>query len=238
MISVIACTNRGDFIKNIIRNFVKQTIVEKELILILNSSRIILDHNVLNGIRSKILRLPEETNLGECLNEGVAAASYPIISKMDDDDYYGPGYLQEAFDSLKENGAELVGKSSFYIYFNKNHELRLYNPNHENEWIYTNAQYRNRSENFLHGATLVFNKNLFNQVAFPPINIGEDYVFQQLCLKNQIKMYSLSSEHYVYFRYENLQHHTSDVRESILRSRSRFVKNTLSVDRFMERRER
>lgn len=233
MVSVIACTNREEFINNIIHNFQKQKLKDKELVLILNTNKIDFDitNRMLKGmdINYQIFQFSDETSLGECLNKGGEAASYDLVAKMDDDDFYGPGYLQEAYSILSQTDADLVGKSSFYIYFNKTRELRLYNPNHENCWIVNKGDRQYKTEYFLSGATLVFKKKLFNHVSFPAINIGEDSAFQQLCFKNKLKIYSLSKDHYAYIRSEKLSHHTSTIREEILRRRSNFVSNNTTL---------
>lgn len=233
MISVIACTNREEFINNIIHNFQKQKLKDKELVLILNSNKIDYDitNRMLKGmyINYKLFQFSNKTSLGECLNKGIRAANYDLVAKMDDDDFYGPGYLQEAYSILNQTDADLVGKSSFYIYFNKTRELRLYNPNHENCWIVNKGDRHYKTEYFLSGATLVFKKKIFNQVTFPAINLGEDSAFQQLCFNNKLKIYSLSKDHYAYIRYEKLSHHTSKISEEILKRRSNFVSTNIAL---------
>ncbi|MFP5110353.1 glycosyltransferase [Neobacillus sp. C211] len=171
MISIIACTNREKFVSNIIANFQKQTFKEKELILVLNSSKMNfkqiereLDEAKLN---SQLFQFPDEMSLGECLNKGAEQANFEYIGKMDDDDYYGSSYLKEAFEALMQTKAELVGKSSFYIYFKKKQELRLYNPHHENSWIINNGQNLYKTSHFLSGATLIFKKRTFGKSNIP-----------------------------------------------------------------------
>ncbi|MBV7504076.1 glycosyltransferase [Bacillus sp. sid0103] len=225
MISVVACTNRQDYLPNIIENFRRQSLIEKELIIIVNSSEMDVD---IEG--HKILQIPAEVSLGECLNKGVSLANYDYVTKMDDDDYYGPDYLKEVKDALVQKDADVVGKGSFYIYFKKNNELRLYNPNRENRWILNNGPYN--SSYFLSGATLSFKKDIFNMVAFPEVNVGEDSGFQLLCYESGLKMYSLSKDHYAYLRYTDPQHHHSDAKEPLLRRRSRFIVNTASVEKY------
>jgi glycosyltransferase involved in cell wall biosynthesis len=230
VISVLACTNREDFIENIIRNFEKQTLRDKELVLILNSNEINSKRieELLKNLQScyQLLQYPKEVTLGECLNKGAAAASYNYVAKMDDDDYYGPEYLDEAFGTIVQTDSDVVGKSSFYIFFKRNHELRLFNPNREHNWIINNGQNHYKADYFFSGGTLVVKKEVFRQIAFPAVNIGEDSGFQRLCFENQLKMYSLSKDHYAYIRYDRPLHHNSDVSDSILKKRSHFVSHT------------
>ncbi|MFF2446621.1 glycosyltransferase family 2 protein [Neobacillus sp. NPDC058068] len=228
MISVIVCTNRQEFVNSIILNFQKQTLEEKELILIVNSTSM----HVVGGKSDKLLQLSEEISLGECLNRGVSLAKYEYIAKMDDDDYYGPNYLMEAYQTLKQTDADVVGKSSFYIYFKKNQELRLYNLNRENRWIINNRPYQ--TSYFFSGATLVWKKHIFTTVQFPDVNLGEDSGFQRLCYEKGMKMYALSKEHYAYLRYPDPMHHHSDAMEQQLRRRSKFITNVVSIESYLD----
>ncbi|NHC40736.1 glycosyltransferase [Bacillus sp. MM2020_1] len=227
MISVIACTNRQDFVPNIIENFKRQTLVEKELIIIVNSSVMAVDF-----AEHKILRFPEGVSLGTCLNQGVSEAHYDFVTKMDDDDYYGHDYLREVYGTLVQTDADVVGKSSFYIYFKKNHELRLYNPNRENRWIVNNGPYK--SSYFLSGATLAFKKKIHDKIRFPDVNVGEDSGFQRLCFENGLKMYSLSKEHYAYIRYNDPRHHHSDAKAQFLRRQSHFIGHPPSIEKHFD----
>ena len=222
----MACTNRKEFVGNIIDNFKKQTLKDKELILIVNSSFINVDLPEFT-----VLHYPEEVSLGECLNRGVRLAKYEYISKMDDDDYYGADYLKEVFDAFVHTNADIVGKSSFYLYFKRNNELRLYNPNRENRWIVNNGSYK--SSYFLSGATLAFKKIIIEEICFPDVNVGEDSGFQCLCYDKGLKIYSLTKAHYAYLRYNHPQHHHSDASEEVLRRRSKFVATTKSLEDFL-----
>jgi cellulose synthase/poly-beta-1,6-N-acetylglucosamine synthase-like glycosyltransferase len=226
MISVIACTNRQAYVPKIIENFQRQTLLEKELIIIINSTVMAVDI-----VGYQVLRIPEKVSLGSCLNKGISLAKYDYVTKMDDDDYYGPDYLKEVYDALLRTNADVVGKSSFYIYFQKNEELRLYNPNRENQWIVNHGPYKGAY--FLSGATLAFKKKVLDQVSFPDVNVGEDSDFQRRCFEAGLKMYSLSKDNYAYFRYNDPLHHHSDAGESLLRRRSRFIVNTASIEKYL-----
>lgn len=241
MISVIACTKREGFIKNIIDNFQRQSLIDKELILIVHSSSMDLDgiKRLLdeNKVNATLLQFSEAMSLGECLNKGVELASYDYVAKMDDDDYYGEKYLNEAFDAIVVTQSDVVGKGTFYIYFEKSQEVCLYNPYHENYWIINNGKNRYSSSYFLSGASMVIRKEIFDKVSFPSINLGEDGSFQRLCFENKLKMYSLTKNHYVYIRYDDPAHHTSDAKDRMLRWRSRFITKTDSLENFMKQKE-
>src|SRR4029453_16390776 len=67
--------------------------------------------------RYPVLTEPPETTLGECLNLCVAAASGDVLTKMDDDDYYGPNYLADMLHALDYSKADVVGKHAHHMHF-------------------------------------------------------------------------------------------------------------------------
>ncbi|MFC4323140.1 glycosyltransferase [Litchfieldia salsa] len=205
MISVITCTNRQPFIHNLFSNYLSQHLEEKELIIVLNGDQ--LDYRLykeksMNHKNITIIQVDEKMSLGECLNLAVSIASYDYIAKFDDDDYYSPFYLLEAMDSVKKTNAKVIGKSSIYIYFKGEQTLGLYNPNQDNRYIDIST--------LLMGATLLIEKKLLMKIPFPDRNLGEDTYFQLQCLSEQVPIYSTSTYHYAYIRYNTPLHHTSD----------------------------
>ncbi|WP_391558552.1 glycosyltransferase [Robertmurraya sp.] len=224
VVSIITCTVRDEFMENVFDNFQKQDYKEKELIIILNNDsidadkwkkRAFLDRNII------IVQLPQYTSLGDCLNYGVEHSRYKTIAKFDDDDFYGPYYMNEAMNVIKNTKAMVVGKSTFYIYFHQEKSLYLYNCNNEQRFIYPKKHYY--TKDFLAGASLVINKDVFKQVTFPSLNLGEDSKFQQECLKKDISMYSTTRQHFAYIRYPYSHYHNSDVKDYFLKKRSRLV---------------
>ncbi|WP_010630786.1 glycosyltransferase [Sporolactobacillus vineae] len=238
MISVIVSTFRPRFINNIIENFSRQTLEEKELILILNSNSIdvspIKKKIASCRIRASIHSIPSKISLGECLNHGVRSANYPVIAKFDDDDYYGKYYLEEAQHSLAESGAEIAGKRSFFIYFKNTQELRLFNPYHEHEWVPSrNNLYAYKNTYFFSGGTLIIKKKIAEAYPFPDLNRGEDSRFQQNCFLNGIRMYATSRMNYVYLRYPGIHNGPSDHQDLLLKRKSDFVARTVTFRRYV-----
>ena len=122
LISVITTTNKTDpsIIKNIFNNYNNQNYLNKELILIINSNisqieyiNIAIDMNVKDYY---IYNLNENITLGECLNYSTEKMNGVFWAKMDDDDIYMPGYLDEAIKTLLLTKADLVGKNSVILH--------------------------------------------------------------------------------------------------------------------------
>lgn len=64
-----------------------------------------------------VLRRPAEDTLGGCLNAATEAASGELVTKVDDDDWYGPAHLRDLELAWRYAGATLVGKAAEFVYF-------------------------------------------------------------------------------------------------------------------------
>ncbi|MEW4282272.1 glycosyltransferase [Priestia koreensis] len=209
MITVVTVTNRDHFMENAFMNFEQQTWAEKELVVVLNDftmdvrewkQRASLHQNV------RVYALHESATLGECLNRAVSQASNPIISKFDDDDYYGPSYLTEVQSFFKKTGADVIGKATIYSYFKEDELLSLFQPGRESIEVSATAF---PAKMCLTGATLSFRKEVLEKIPFASLNIGEDVDFQKRCLRSGMRLWSCSKKNYVHIRYSDQTHHSS-----------------------------
>ena len=82
-----------------------------------------------------VFQLPEATTLGECINYGIQLAKYPYITKLDDDDYYARPYLTQAMSAIKRTGADIVGKTSVFMYFEQEKLLAINRPGNEHRFM-------------------------------------------------------------------------------------------------------
>ena len=64
----------------------------------------------------RVTRVPEAASLGTVLNEATSNATSSIVTKWDDDDWYGRGHLADVVDALDYAGATLVGKAAEFVY--------------------------------------------------------------------------------------------------------------------------
>lgn len=220
--SVITVTKRENCINQIISNYTRQVVSNKELIIIINNDS--LNISQYNNLISKlnnihIYKLPQSTTLGECLNFGVKHSKNNIISKFDDDDYYGPLYLQEVETIFSNIKCDIVGKSKVYMYFERFHELRVKHIGLENEFT-----------NKVMGSTLCFKRTVFDYVSFRKINLQEDKWFNVDCIKNNYKIYSSSSYNHIVFKHLNNDEHTFKSNLNFLRETSHLIKENTSFE--------
>ncbi len=104
-----------------------------------------------------VLSFDESTTLGECLNRAISATTADVIAKIDDDDHYGPAYLEDALRDLDSSPASMVGKASVYAYLADRDLTILRRPGTEHRMI----------DGTVGGNTLVMARAVWEEVAFP-----------------------------------------------------------------------
>jgi hypothetical protein len=63
-----------------------------------------------------IVRLGDDATLGEVLSELAGRADGELITKWDDDDYYGPHHLEDLVTAQLSSGADLVGRGGDFVH--------------------------------------------------------------------------------------------------------------------------
>jgi hypothetical protein len=64
----------------------------------------------------RVVPVPAERCLGEALAEAAAAATGELVTKVDDDDHYGPEHVWDLVLARHHSGATVVGKGSEFVY--------------------------------------------------------------------------------------------------------------------------
>ena len=119
------------------------------------------------GDRSLAVRVFDSAiSLGRCLNESAEMTSSPLLAKFDDDDLYGPWYLDEAVDELSRSNADLVGKASQFVHLADSQQLVLFQPGRENAAV-----------GYVNGPTFVMRRGTWEKVRFPHRRARVDSIF-------------------------------------------------------------
>ncbi|MFV0410934.1 MAG: glycosyltransferase family 2 protein [Paracoccus sp. (in: a-proteobacteria)] len=119
MASVVAPSLRPERLQGLIETFRAQLWPAKELIVVANT-----DHpeewntRLLDPARGEsILFLSREFEAGMAINLGAGRAKGDYVLRMDDDDAYGPAYIQDMMLAAGAMGADIMGKPPcFYIF--------------------------------------------------------------------------------------------------------------------------
>ncbi|MTI48992.1 glycosyltransferase [Sporosalibacterium faouarense] len=226
-ISIITSTIRDNCMDNIFNNYESQTHYPRELIIILNKNSMNLNKwqkkaQKYNNV--SIYKIDENKTLGECLNFAVNKAKFNYITKFDDDNYYSPNFVKRLMLSFTWSEAQIVGKLSYYIYFEGSNTLALTNPKKENKYVH-----------MLSGSALIIKREVFSKVKFPHTNLGEDTKFLQDCLKKGFSLYSSDRFNYVCIRRNDLTTHTWKANEKTLIKNCAVVAKTNDYKRYVDR---
>ena len=156
----ILVSNRPDDTAAAIAGFLRQTHPDLELVVGLHGSPMTADIEralAAATIPVVVLELDRSLVLGECLNRAIAATSAPVLAKIDDDDHYGPGHIEDSVHALAYGGADIVGKGAQYTFVEGRDTTVLRRPRQEEMLI----------DGSPNGATLVFRRSVWEEVGFP-----------------------------------------------------------------------
>lgn len=209
LISVVACTNRPQCLNNIISNFIFQKYSNKELIVVINNDDMKeeevkekIDNNThfkKRKCKYQILKVEAKEYLSKCLNVAIKEMNGQYFAKMDDDDYYSPDYLIEAYMCSVKFRADLVGKSSFITFVPEYGRLFLRFPTKQTH-TYTDS---------ISGATIFAKKAVLDKVKFDEKYwAGSDAKFIKACVKNKFRIFCSSNTNLVVIRHKDVKDHT------------------------------
>jgi glycosyltransferase involved in cell wall biosynthesis len=157
---ILATGNRNRFIPQALRCFAAQTYARRELVVVDDGETPV--GRFCRGMEGvKYIRLLRPTPLGSKLNIGIENSSGSILQKIDDDDYYAPGFLETSVTRIRRSRSRraIAGWDSFLIMLAGSPELYF------------------SGRGWLAGGTLCFRRELWEMAPFRDIGIGEDSFF-------------------------------------------------------------
>ncbi len=199
-VSVFTCTNRPQLIDQVFNNYLQQAYGPRELIIVLNNNHMSLvewQNRASQHPDIQVFQLDEKTTLGECTNYAIQNSFYDFVAKFDDDDYYAPDYLTDMMAAFNYCEADIIGKSSRFIYFKSKSILGFYRPFPEYSYV-----------NYVVGATMVFKKHLWEKIKFSDVTEGEDTLFQEESINSGFKIFAIDRYNYVTVRDVDMNKHT------------------------------
>jgi hypothetical protein len=135
-VSVVIATVRPNDLENILNQILKQTLPKFEVLLGLHAIELNAKHKALikklgaRKVKVSHQKFAKTATLGEILSTLCESATGEYISKIDDDDYYGPEHLRDLVDTALDTKAEVVGRAMNYVYLEPlSLTVRRYSPN-------------------------------------------------------------------------------------------------------------
>ena len=224
-VSVLMPTMRPENVRRCLENFKKQTYPRKELILILNNAEFHLDairRDTESIPNVQVLHVDGRTSLGDCLNRGVEAASGKYVAKMDDDDHYGERYLSDSVLAASFSDAEVVGKGSFFVYFEAGNTTALF------EWTSEHT-----FKSFVTGGTLFVKREVVREISFDSVSLKEDTNFQRAAVEAGCRIYSADRFNFVRTRSRRLSDHADQTPAAEFLKKCRDQTEGLDLERVM-----
>lgn len=209
-VSAILCSNRPQNLPSAIQTIGSQVGVDLELVIVSHGTeseeRSLRDMAEAYGLaRVQVIFAPVEWTLGECLNAGVAASHGDVITKMDDDDWYGPNYLRDQLAIMRATGADIVGKQASYMYVESYDSTLLRFAEREHRWT-----------DVILGPTLMARRAVFTDNPFEARTTGEDSAFLRSALGKGYSVYA--SDRFNFRQYRGGHDHTWSVQDQHIMS--------------------
>ncbi|MEX3611032.1 glycosyltransferase [Rothia sp. LK2588] len=136
-----------------------------------------------------LLNASADVPLGECLNRLVGAASGAVLTKIDDDDLYGPDYLRDLLFARRFSGADVVGKQAHYMHLEGMGLTLLRSPEREHRWT-----------SFIMGPTITGSREVFEAHPFGSLGRGEDTDFLRRVTASGGSIYSADRFNFMQLR--------------------------------------
>ena len=166
-VSILLVTNRPDFLEHAYTQIGAQTYPNLELITLLHGDTFNPDpaHKLSKTLPFPTPILPAPTNrtLGDCLNHAATHATGQLVTKMDDDDYYGPNHITDLTTARTYSQADITGKRGNFVYLKKMDITAGWGAQHEETAAY-----------HIPGATMLIGTDLVREFMFKRLSQGED----------------------------------------------------------------
>ena len=217
LVTAVAPSNRPELVRQTISNVAQQSHRPIELILVAHGYT--PDEPQLRGFAASVglesvsfMEIESEVPLGEVLNRACAAANGQFIWKADDDDFYGPEFLQDLLDAFVYTDAAVVGKAAHYAYIEGQDMTVIRNRRKEHSYV-----------PHVHGATMIIKREIMSEASFPAIPQGSDTGFQQAVLHAGGRIYSADRFNFAYVRRTDPARHTWVVEDTQLLANGEFA---------------
>jgi len=226
-VTAICSSKRPFFLEHVARQICAQTHDNLHLIYIAHGPGHDLE-KISQAFKSlasvKVIALPDTTAvLGEALNLALDRCQTDLVTKVDDDDFYGPEYIRSSIAALKyngHNGVGIVGRASAYCFAEDRDLLALRFPEGSS----------NQIKKRVFGGTIFWSRSRLNDQRFQPLPKAVDSAFFADAVAQGVKIYSCEPYDYVHIRYAQASEHTWKIDTDEFLSKAAPICNGLRLD--------
>ncbi|WP_148083754.1 glycosyltransferase [Micromonospora sp. Llam0] len=117
-VSAVLVTRRPEYLPDVVRQLAGQTYPELEIVLCLHGIELTADLRARLGECGRPIQIfsaPAGFSFGEVMGAATARARGSLVTKVDDDDVYGPEHIWDLVLAREYSGAMLVGKAAEFV---------------------------------------------------------------------------------------------------------------------------
>lgn len=175
LVSVVTPTtaSRHAFHETLFTCFAWQTVVETELVVVDETGEPSPFLSAVQDSRVVYMQVDPSMSIGAKRNHAIAACSGEYVAHFDDDDLYGPAYLEAMLQAIDDEDADLVKLSSWCWYDLNSRVFARF----DSELDADPKEKERASRRFGYGFSYVYRRDV--PVEFPDMSFGEDYAFVQ-----------------------------------------------------------
>ncbi|MDI1466296.1 glycosyltransferase [Catellatospora sp. KI3] len=118
-VTALLVTRRPDYLRQALAMMAAQTYPELDVIVGLHNCELSpAQHEELTSspLPVRVVALPRELTFGEAIGATTALATGSLVTKVDDDDRYGPEHIWDLVLARHYSGANVVGKGAEFVY--------------------------------------------------------------------------------------------------------------------------
>lgn len=198
-VSMVLVTNRENHLHSIVELLSRQTYPNLELVLLTHGFE--LDAHIgahLSELPFPALTraVPDSLNLGEVLTVASSLASGELITKIDDDDFYGPEHVWDLVTARMFSGAQLAGKALDNIYLSG-----------ENVTVFRPTYAAEKYAKFIAGGTMLISQADLREVGgWRPVPKSVDLALIERVTEHGGLIYRTHGHGYIYVRHAQDSH--------------------------------
>lgn len=193
-VSMVLVTNRENHLHAIVESISQQTYPNLELVLLTHGFELDAQINAhLSELPFPALTraVPDSLNLGEVLTVASSLASGELITKIDDDDFYGPEHVWDLVTARMYSGAQLVGKALDNIYL-AGEDVTVFRPTYAAE----------KYAKFVAGGTMLISQADLREVGgWRPVPKSVDLALIERVTEHGGLIYRTHGHGYIYVRH-------------------------------------
>ena len=225
-IASVTITKRPELLlTNARRNYLQQTIGNKEWVIVLNTFNVDLE-NIKKSLADvpnvRIYQVAGDKNIGFCLNMAIGKIQSDYWAKMDDDDFYGANYLMDYMLNIQSQDVDLIGKVPSFTYLEAEDCVYIRHPGN---WDKTDVKL-NAKKLHMCGATFCGKKASQYKVKFSEtIRSAVDSTWYSDCVNAGLEIIISDCYEMTIYRASDKSKHTWRLEDEDLKLNSIFVSN-------------